>query len=166
MSQAGRNLNGALASLAGIAVVCATLSVPAPAWAAYDAKSTDGDVLKSCKDFSIDSSGVMSANCNEWDNDKVQSVEARTIDLDEKVGADAGGLVYDSSNFSDKCSDLTIAVRFGKLNLQAVCGEVRTGIFLNDRITNVGYGGTDGDPGLYWTDAVTSTGKSAQEGGN
>ena len=156
--------NSVLASLAGIVSVCAILSVPVSAWAAYDAKSTDGDVLSSCKDFSINSSGVMSANCNEWDNNKVQSVEARTIDLDEKVGADAGGLVYDSSNFSDKCSDLTIAVRFGKLNLQAVCGEVRTGLFLSDRITNEGYGGTDANPGLYWTEIVGSTGTSAPAG--
>ena len=155
MQQAARR-TGVLASLAGIVSVCAILSVPGSAWAAYSSDSVDSDVLKSCQDFSISSSGVLSANCNEWDNNKVQSVEARTIDLDEKIGADAGGLVYDSSNFSDKCSDLTIAVRFGKLNLQAVCAEVRTGLFLNDRITNEGYGGTDGNPGLYWTETVSA----------
>ena len=158
MLEVGRNLNGVLASLAGIVAVCATLSVPVSAWAAYDAKSTDGDVLKSCKDFSINSSGVLSANCNEWDNNnEVQSVEARTIDLDEKIGADSGGLVFNSSNFSDKCSDLTIAVRFSKLNLQATCENVRTGLFLNDRITNVGYDDPDGTPGLYWAEARSVT---------
>ena len=164
MSQAGRNLNGALASLAGIVAVCAALSVPAPAWAAYDSKSTDGDVLSSCKDFSINSSGVLSANCNEWDNDKVQSVKARVIDLDEKIGLKDGKLEYNQSNVSGDCSDLSVSVSSSKLTLSAVCGEKTVGIRLDDRITNEGYGGPDGDPGLYWTEHTGATGQSAPTG--
>ena len=166
MSQAGRNLNGALASFAGIAAVCATLSAPAPAWAGYDAKSTDGDIMESCKDFSISSSGVLSANCNEWDNDKVQSVEARTIDLDEKIGVKDGALVYNGSNFSDECRDETANWNDSELAVAALCAGKIVGIRLDDRITNEGYGGAGGNPGLYWTDAVGATGKSATtEGG-
>ena len=128
MSQAGRNLNGALASLAGIAAVCAALSAPAPAWADYDAKSTDGNVLESCTDFRTDASGVLSANCNEWDNDKVQSVEARTIDLDEKIGVKDGKLEYNGSNFSDECRDETANWNASELALAALCAGQIVGI--------------------------------------
>ena len=153
MSQPARN-TGVLASLAGIVAVCATLSVPAPAWAAYDAKSTDENILKSCTDFRTDSAGVMSANCNEWDDGKVQSVKARTIDLDEKIGLKDGKLEYGQSNFSGVCKDETVSWSSSKVVLAAACEGKIVGIRLDDRITNVGYGGTGGDPGLYWSDAA------------
>ena len=153
MSQVGRNLNGALASLAGIVAVCATLSVPAPAWAAYDAKSTDGDILKSCNGFTVDSSGVLTATCNEWTKEgHIHGTPERTIDLDEKIGFKDGKLEYGQSNFSSDCSDENVTLGSDKLTLNATCSHKTVGIRLDDRITNDG--GAKVNPGLYWTDTI------------
>ena len=151
MSQAGRSLNGVLASLAGIVAVCATLSVSVSAWAAYDSESTDGDILRSCNGFHVNLSGVLSANCNEWTPDGYMlGTPVRTIDLDEKIGVKDGKLEYNQSNFSADCSGMSATVSSNELTLKATCSHKTVGIRLDDRITN------DGDakenPGLYWTD--------------
>ena len=156
MSQAGRSLNGALASLAGIVAVCATLSVPVSAWAAYDSESTDGDILRSCNGFHVNLSGVLSANCNEWTPDGYMlGTPVRTIDLDEKIGVKDGKLEYNQSNFSADCSGMSATVSGNELTLKAICSNKTVGIRLDDRITNDG--GRKENPGLYWTDSFSQT---------
>ena len=157
MSQAGRSLNGVLASLAAIVAVCATLSVPVSAWAAYDAKSIDGDILKSCNGFTVNSSGVLSATCNEWSEQEgeVEGTSYRTIDLDEKIGVKDGKLEYNQSNVSSDCSGMNVTLSSDKLTLKATCSHKTVGIRLDDRIKNDG--GRKENPGLYWTDSFVQS---------
>ena len=156
MSQAGRSLNGVLVSLAGIVAVFATLSVPVSAWAAYDIRSTDGDILKSCNGFHVNLSGVLSATCNEWTPEGyVQGTPERTIDLDEKIGVKDGKLEYNQSDFSANCSGMSATVSGNELTLKATCSHKTVGIRLDDRITNDG--GRKENPGLYWTDSFIQT---------
>ena len=156
MSQAGRSLNGVLASLAGIVAVCAALSIPAPAWAVYDGESTDSDIMKSCKEFWVVGK-EMQAKCNEWTSKGlVTSVKFRTINLDEKIGVKDGALEYGQTKYSDVCRDMYFRESATQLKLMALCpagsSEKLMGIRVDDRITNVGL--TTETPGLYWSDTV------------
>ena len=160
MSQSGRNLNGVLASLAGIVAICVTVSVPASALAAYDAKSTDKNILNSCHNFSVDQNGVLFANCNEWSlQSTVERVSEHSIDLDEKIGLKDGKLEYNQSKLTDNCSDLSVELSASKLTLKAICEKKNVGIRVDDRLTNVGL--STGEPGLYWSDTLGQAGSSA-----
>lgn len=162
MSPATSTRNGVLGSLAGIAALCVALSAPETAWA-YSAESNDQDVLESCKDFNVDGSGVLSANCNEWSSHgDVYGVRARTIDLDEKIGYD-GALKYNQSDFSAECENESVTSSSGKLTLKATCSGKDVGIRVDDRIYNQGSSAAGaGTPGLYWRGGV-GPGQAARE---
>ena len=159
MRYAKRNLSSVLASLAGILAVCAAVSVPGSAWA-YSADSTDTNIMKSCKGFTVSDSGVLSAEtCNMWAEDgTITGIAAHTIDLDEKIGYKDGALKYDESNFSSGCTDEDVTTSGGKLTLKATCSEKTVGIRVDDRIENVGL--RTGTPGLYWSDELSATSES------
>ena len=142
--------HGLLPSLAAVAALCLALS----AHAAYDSKSTDNDVKDSCKDFSVDTAGVLSANCNLWDSGgTVFDTRARTIDLDEKIGFDGNALKYDSSDYSGKCDSESLTFASDKLTLYATCSEKSVSIRIDDMIWNEGRNFGGHTPNLYWRSA-------------
>ena len=111
---------GVLASLVGITAVCVALSARAD----YDATSSDIDVKDSCKDFSVDGDGVLTAPCNDWgSNHIVDGTSERDIDLDDKIGFDGSELKFNLADFSDKCVSETVSFGSDKLTLKAECSE-------------------------------------------
>ena len=141
-----------LASLAAIAAIGVALSVHAT----YSGTSSDDDVKDSCKDFSVNSSGLMSASCNTWgSHGDVFDVRTRDIDLDDKVGYDDGALHYNQKDFSGDCEDLSVNLANDKLTLKAVCSDTTISIRIDDMMWNAGgeYPTSNtpaGGVGLYW----------------
>ena len=97
----------------------------ASAFASYSSSSTDGNVMNSCTDFSLNGSGVLSAVCNEWDAWGVDDTEHHSIDLDKRIGNDNGKLNFASDrsqkNFSQSCDDEAVIVKNDQLILKARC---------------------------------------------
>ena len=156
MSQAGRNLNGVLTSLASIAAVCAALSVPAPASADYDGDSSDSNIMESCKEFWVVGK-EMQAKCNTWTSEgDVVDVVFSTINLDEKIGVKDGALKYGQKDYSEVCRDMHFRETSTQLKLMALCPEGSSeklmGIRVDDLISNVGL--TTETTGLFWSDTL------------
>ena len=150
ISRRVRSRHGLLASLAAVAAVCVALS----AHAAYESGSSDQDIKDSCKDFSVNTNGVLSANRNVWSSHgTVFDTRARTIDLDDKVGFDGSALQYNQTGFSDKCEDETVGLASDKLKLKATCSSKIVKIRIDDMMYNSGLSTMGETPGLYWRPA-------------
>ncbi len=144
-----------LIALVGFAVALSVHAV-------YSSKTADDDVKDSCKDFSIDGAGVLSATCNVWDSHEiVYDTGNYTIDLDAKVGYDGRELQYNLKGFSNICKDETVGLADDKLILKADCplGGSKTktvSIRIDDMIWNEGRGfpgGAHVSLGLHWRQA-------------
>ncbi len=143
--------HGPLASLVATVAVGVALSVHA----AYSATSSDDDVKDSCKDFSVNTYGVMSATCNVWSSHgTVFRQDTHKIDLDHKVGFDGSALQYNQNNFTGQCDDLSVSFGSDRLTLKATCDEKSVSIRIDDMMYNLGgeYAG-QGTVGLYWRSA-------------
>ena len=140
-----------------LAALCAVaaLSTALPAQAAYDSKSSEQDITKSCKDFSVGTDdGVLSATCNVWGSrGTVHDTRSHTIDLDDEIGFDGSALVSDSSNFSDNCDSDSVTLASSKLTLYATCSEKSVSIRVDDLIYNRGAEIGGHAVGLFWRDS-------------
>ena len=111
-----------LASITAIICVAVALSVHA----AYSDQSSDQDIRDSCKDFSVDADGVLSATCNTWKMDgTVTGTYSDTIDLDDKIGWDGHHLQRNSSDYSDECYDESIVIYTTNIYLHVTCKNER-----------------------------------------
>ena len=67
----------------------------------YAGNSDSSDIDVSCKEFSVASTGVLSATCN-YDDDGTISTKSTTLDLDTLLGCDdSGNLSWSDTDFSD-----------------------------------------------------------------
>ena len=74
----------------------------------YAANSDSSDIDVSCKDFSVASTGVLSATCN-YDNDGTISTKSTTLDLDTLLGCDSSGnLSWSDTDFSDNSTGIKL----------------------------------------------------------
>ncbi len=147
--QPSRARHRLLASLAAATAVGAALSVHA----VYSSTSSSQDIMKSCKDFSVSGSGVLTATCNVWSSQgTVHRQDQHTIDLDDKVGFDGSALKYNQTGYSGKCDDEAIVVDNVQILLTARCpSDAQTiHIRIDDMIYNHGGEVGAGDVGLYW----------------
>ena len=72
----------------------------------YAANSDSSDIDVSCKDFSVASTGVLSATCN-YDNDGTISTKSTTFDLDTVLGCDSSGnLSWSDTDFSSESTGI------------------------------------------------------------
>lgn len=124
----------------------------------YSNDAADFDITDSCTDFNVTNGGVMSAKCNTWDSaDIVYGTLDHKIDLDDKIGFDAGVLKHGKKDFSALCEDETVSWSATEVNLSATCEGKKVGIRLDDLIANDGRGFGGHRLGLYWRSLAGST---------
>ena len=72
----------------------------------YAGNSDSPDIDVSCKDFSVASTGVLSATCNYEASGSI-TTKSTTLDLDTVLGCDNNGnLTWQGTNFSDNSSNI------------------------------------------------------------
>ena len=110
--------------------LCAALVLIASAavHAAYSNNSTSNDIMKSCKNFSVGTEGVLSLTCNEWNSWGVWGTKNHTLDLDARVGNSDGSLKYSSTDttvkdFSIQCNNEKVEIKNDQLILSANCPD-------------------------------------------
>ena len=110
------------------ACMALALAFAGSAHAGYDGHSTSTDITRSCKNFSVNSSGVLSLTCNRWDTYGVDGTRDYTIDLDDKVTNSNTSLAWASSgtgDFTSSCQNESVALNSSdNLMLSADCTDV------------------------------------------
>ena len=95
----------------------------------YSNSAMSADIHKNCKNFSISSTGVLSADCNTYLEIATQETRSYTtrkksIDLDHYIGNDLpnqNSLRWDDTDFSNFCSGLSINVHANGVDLSGQC---------------------------------------------
>ena len=128
------------------------------AFAGYSSRSIESNIMNSCKNFSINSSGLLTAICNEWDAWSVSNTEKHSIDLDSNIGNTNGELNFaangSQSNFSRTCDTETVNVQNNQLILEASCdgpsgSQINSSIRIDHRLLNEGWVASK-NTGLKW----------------
>ena len=95
----------------------------------YKNNAISENIHVNCKNFSIASNGVLSADCNAVKRTNSQGVvyydtAQKTIDLDDYLGNDLGsttGLSWSHQNISAFCSTFSVSVHSGGVTFSANC---------------------------------------------